>query len=53
MVNVETAVVENGKDKGSGRLVISVASHDSIERVKLTRAVDISTNSTCMQLSAP
>lgn len=36
--------------------MISVASHDSIlpiDRVKLTRAVDISTNSTCMQLSAP
>ena len=55
MVNVEAAVVENGKDEGSGRPMI-VASHDSIlpmERVKLTRVVDISTNSTCVQLSAP
>jgi hypothetical protein len=55
VVNVEAAMVEDGKDERSGRPVMSVASHDSIlpiDRVKLTRVVDISTNSTCLQLSA-
>jgi hypothetical protein len=50
-------MVEEGKRRGIWKISdIIVASHDSLfptERVKLTRPMDISIKSTCMQLSAP